>query len=105
MHKMSSGSDVAHRLIEQNNHMLLHAVNHVNGPMLVLNAQRHVVFANRAVLDLTGYEFGELVGRDPASVLLSPAMSAEERAFAFSQPLGAGAGCQYQPDDPHQRRA
>ncbi|HHG5368196.1 TPA: oxygen-sensing cyclic-di-GMP phosphodiesterase DosP [Pseudomonas aeruginosa] len=57
-------------------------------PMLVLNAQRRVVRINRAFTALFGYQSDEILGQDPAEVLTSVELTAEEMDIHRSFPWG-----------------
>ncbi|MGD9824465.1 oxygen-sensing cyclic-di-GMP phosphodiesterase DosP [Desulfobacter sp.] len=67
---------------------LLTAINYINRPMLVLDAQRHIVHVNYAFTEMFGYSLSEMIGRDPAMVLPCPFITAKELARYKALPWG-----------------
>jgi len=69
--------EIAHR---EENRLLLLAIDHTDRTMLVLDADRQIIHANRAFTQLLGYEVAEVIGRSADAYL--PLSSAGEDAPA-----------------------
>jgi c-di-GMP-specific phosphodiesterase len=70
-------------------HYLLKAMNYANRPMLISNANRHIVYVNQAFTEMFGYSADDVIGRDPRDILPCPHLPEKDVARYRSLPWGA----------------
>ncbi|WP_454916087.1 oxygen-sensing cyclic-di-GMP phosphodiesterase DosP [Xanthobacter sediminis] len=73
---------------EARNRLLRMAVDTTDQPVLILNAQRRIVYVNRAFTALLGYAPDEAMGRNPTNLLPSPSVSGQELEHHRGRPWG-----------------
>lgn len=65
-------------MLDEHHQVLLLALAQTHTPVVTLNAARHIIHVNEAFTTVLGYQPEEVIGRSPASFLISQAMNCKE---------------------------